>query len=164
MMSQTPTPPPPNIDVTIATAVTMNASAITLSPGRMPVAAIATAAAAAANASAITMFPGSMLVAAIGLNVGGMKPNITFAPLGVGSGQQNLDNSACLQSTTQSYLGFQFGWRVRCHSLRQHQYYHRYLGIQLRPKEEGQPFNAVPPTPGVLTLQARPGLQSTSTL
>ena len=44
-------------------------------------------------------------------------------------------------------LGLQcrFGWqRVRCHPLEQHQHYHWYLGIQLRPKEEGQPFDAVP--------------------
>ena len=43
-------------------------------------------------------------------------------------------------------LGLQcrFDWRVRCHQLGQHQHHHWYLGIQLHPKEEGQPFDAVP--------------------
>ncbi len=41
-------------------------------------------------------------------------------------------------------LQCRFGWQVRCHPLGQHQYHRRYLGIQLHPKEEGQPFNAVP--------------------
>jgi hypothetical protein len=107
-MLLTTTPPPPNIDAAAATAVAVNASAITLSPGRMPVASIA-AVAPAANTSAITPFPGSMPVAAIGLNVGGMNLNVTFAPLGVSSGQQNSGNSAGLQPTTQLNLGFSTG-------------------------------------------------------
>jgi hypothetical protein len=43
-------------------------------------------------------------------------------------------------------LGLQcrFGWWVWCNPLGQHQYHHWYLGIQLCPKEKGQPFDAVP--------------------
>ncbi len=41
-------------------------------------------------------------------------------------------------------LQYQFGWWVWCHPLGQHQYHHCYHGIQLHPKEEGQPFDAVP--------------------
>ncbi len=37
---------------------------------------------------------GSKTTTAIGLNVGGMNSNVTFAPLGVGGGQQNSGNSA----------------------------------------------------------------------
>jgi hypothetical protein len=48
-------------------------------------------------------------VTANGLNVGGTNPNVTFAPLGVGSGQQNSNNSAGSQPTTQSNLGFSVG-------------------------------------------------------
>jgi hypothetical protein len=73
----------------------------------MPIAAIATA--ATANTSAITTSPSGMPVAAISLNVGRMNPNIMFAPLRVGSRQQNSGNSASLQSTTQLYLGFSAG-------------------------------------------------------
>ncbi len=98
------TPPPLNVDADAAATVAMNASAITLSPSEMPVAAIA--AAAAANASAITTFPGSTPTAAIGLNASRTNPNLTFAPLGVGDGQQNSGISAGLQPTTQSNMGF----------------------------------------------------------
>ncbi len=95
MMAQTPTPPPTN--VAAAAAVAANASAIPLSPGRMPVAtssfiavtAIA-AAPAATNASAITMSPGRMPVAAIGLNIGGKNPNITFSKWAVDSRTQAI--------------------------------------------------------------------------
>jgi hypothetical protein len=103
-MLLTLTPPPPNVNANAATTVAMNTSAITLSPGGMPVAAIA--AAAAANASAITTFPGGTPTAAIGLNASRMNPNVTFAPLGVGNKQQNSGISACLQPTTQSDMGF----------------------------------------------------------
>jgi hypothetical protein len=41
----------------------------------------------------------------MGLNIGGAKPLVTFAPPGVSSGQQNLGFSASLQPTTQSNLG-----------------------------------------------------------
>jgi hypothetical protein len=41
-------------------------------------------------------------------------------------------------------LRCRFGWQVWCHPLGQHQHHHWYLGIQLRPKEEGQPFDAAP--------------------
>jgi hypothetical protein len=50
-----------------------------------------------------------------------------------------------------------FGWRIQCHPFGQHQYHHRYLGIQPHPKEEGQPFDAIPLLReylGVSTLQA----------
>jgi hypothetical protein len=109
MMWQTPTPPPLKVDVTAITAVAVNVSAIILSPGGTPVAAIAVAGTTATNASAITTSPGGMPVAAIGLNVAGMNPNVMFAPLRVGSTQQNSGNSARLQSTTQSNSGFSAG-------------------------------------------------------
>ncbi len=85
MMLQTSTPPPPNVDAAAAaTAATANGSAITMSPGRMP-------------------------VAAIGRNVGGKNPNVTFAPLGAGGRQQNSGNSAGLQPTNQLNLGMNAG-------------------------------------------------------
>jgi hypothetical protein len=40
----------------------------------------------------------------LSLIISGMNPNVTFAPLGAGSGQQNSGNSASLQPTTQSNL------------------------------------------------------------
>ncbi len=107
-MLQTATLPPPNVDATAATAVALNAYAITSSPGGMPVTAIA-AAAAATNASAIATSPGGMPIAAISLNASRMNPDITFAPLGVGGGQQNSGNSAGSQPTTQSNSGFSAG-------------------------------------------------------
>jgi hypothetical protein len=71
-------------------------------------AAVATAA-ATANASAMSMSPGGMPVAAISLNIGGMNLNIMLTPLEVGGGQQNSGNSASLQPTTQSNLGLSAG-------------------------------------------------------
>jgi hypothetical protein len=110
-MVQTPTPPPLNADVAVVATVTLNASAITLSPGGMPVTGIAAIATTAAtvNLSAITTSPSSTTVAAICLNICGMNPNITFAHLVVGNGQQNSGNSAGLQPTTQSNSGFSAG-------------------------------------------------------
>jgi hypothetical protein len=84
MMLQTSTPPPPNLDAAAATTTIANLSANTTTPGGTP-------------------------VAATGRNVGGMNPNITFAPLGAGGRQQNSGNSANLQPTTQSNLGTNAG-------------------------------------------------------
>jgi hypothetical protein len=100
-MSQTPSPPPTNFNT--ADAIAANANAIPLSPGGTPIPAIA--AAAVANASTITASPGGTPFTAMGLNIGGAKPLVTFAPPGVSGGQQNLGFSASLQPTTQSNLG-----------------------------------------------------------
>jgi hypothetical protein len=101
MMSRTPSPPPTNVDA--AAPITVNASAIPLSPGVMPIAAIA--AAAAMNASTIAASPGGMPFTAVGFNIGRAKPLVMFAPPGLSSGQQNLGFSASSQPTTQSNLG-----------------------------------------------------------
>ncbi len=100
-MSQTPSPPPTNIDA--AAAIAANASAIPWSPGGMPIAAIA---AAATNASTIAASPGGMPFTVMGLNIGGAKLLVTFAPPGVSGRQQNSGFSASLQPTTQSNSGF----------------------------------------------------------
>jgi hypothetical protein len=70
----------------------------------MTIAAIT--AAATTNASTIIVSPGSTPIAAMGLNIGGMKPLVTFTPPGVGGRQQNLGFSASLQPTAQSNSGF----------------------------------------------------------
>jgi hypothetical protein len=54
------------------------------------------------------------IIGLIGLNglsliIGGTNPNVMFAPLGAGGGQQNSGNSAGLQPTTQSNLGTNAG-------------------------------------------------------
>jgi hypothetical protein len=66
----------------------------------MPIAAIAAAAAAAIAAS-----PDSMPFTAVGLNIGGEKQLVTFAPPGVSGRQHNLGFGASLQLTTQSNSG-----------------------------------------------------------
>ncbi len=117
-MVLTPTSSPTNVAAAVTT-VAANVSTIPLSPSRTPVAATAviapaaaaaTAAAAAnANRSAITTSPGGTPVGAISPNVGRTNPNVTFAPLGVGRGQQNSGNSEGSQPTTQSNSGFNAG-------------------------------------------------------
>ncbi len=101
-MSRTLSSPPTNVNA--AAAITANASAIPLSPSGMPIAAIA--AAAAANASTIAVSPGGRPFTTMGLNIGGTKLLVTFAPPGVSGRQQNLGFSASSQSTTQSNSGF----------------------------------------------------------
>ncbi len=91
-MLQTLSSPPTIAD---ATTVAANVIAIPLSPGGIPITAIA-AAAIAANASTIAAFPGGTPFTAMGLNISGAKPLVTFAPPRLSSGQQNLGFSASL--------------------------------------------------------------------
>jgi hypothetical protein len=100
-MLQTTSPPPTNVDA--AAVIAANASAIPSSPGGTPIAAIA--AAIIANASTIAASPGGMPFTAMGLNIGGAKPLVLFAPPGVSGGQHNLDFSASSQPTSQSNSG-----------------------------------------------------------
>jgi hypothetical protein len=100
-MLQTPSPPPTNVDA--AAAIAVNASVIPSSPGGMPITAIATA--AVANASTIATSPGGTPFTAMGLNIGGSKLLVMFAPSRVSGRQQNLGFSASLQPTTQSNSG-----------------------------------------------------------
>ncbi len=100
-MLQTPSPPP---IIAAATAAAANASAIPLSTGGTTI--ITITATNTKNASTITASPRGMPFTAMGLNIGGAKPLVTFAPPRVGGGQQNLGFSASLQPTTQLNSGF----------------------------------------------------------
>ncbi len=151
--------------IAAAAAVAMNASVMSLSPGRTTIAAIV--AATAANASTITTSIGGRPFTAMGLNIGGAKLLVTFA---AADSRTQASVPACIPPPNrtrasvpvwlaglvpptrvapvlppnQTWLQCRFDWRVRFHPLGQHQYHHRYLEIQPCPEEESQLFDAIP--------------------